>query len=127
MPQEVPASDAATTWYRIDLVAVVEVNDAAGDELLFVGQPFASPGGNRDLDLVRDVLAADESVELALGEQAAPTLLLVTFVAVPVAPPSFQCRSTNGIRDNSEVNSSAREPSRRRRWSSPASRRATAR
>jgi hypothetical protein len=85
-PQEVPLGQNPLAYYRIDLVAASEVNDANGDELLFVGQPFASPGGNRDIDLVRDVLGADESRELALGGQAAPVLLFVTAGAVELTP-----------------------------------------
>lgn len=84
--QEAPLGDAAMSYYRIDLVAASDVNDAGGDELVFVGESFASPGGNRDVDLVRQVLDVDEAVELALGSQAAPVLLLVTSGTVELVP-----------------------------------------
>lgn len=78
----------AGTFYRIDLVPATEVNVAGNDELLFIGEPFASPGGTRDIDLVRDTLAAGESVELALGDEATPVLLLVTAGTVELVPAS---------------------------------------
>jgi hypothetical protein len=53
---------------------------------VFIGEPFTSPGGSRDLDLVREVLDVDESLDLALGSYAAPTLLLVTSGAVELVP-----------------------------------------
>jgi hypothetical protein len=52
----------------------------------FIGEPFASPGGTRDLDLVREVLDVDASVVLELQSYAAPALLLVTFGAVDLVP-----------------------------------------
>ena len=49
--------------------------------------PFATPGGAaRDMDLLRDVLAADEESELPAG--AGPTLLLVTEGTLEVATPN---------------------------------------
>jgi len=84
--EEAALGEAPVSFYRIDLVAAGEVNDAGADELLFVGQPFASPGGSRDIDLVRDVIASGEQIELALEEQAAPVLLLVTTGTVELVP-----------------------------------------
>lgn len=84
--QEVPLGDGTVSYYRIDLVAADEVNDAGNDQLAFIGEPFTSPGGSRDLDLVREVLDADESIDLALGSNAAPSLLLVTSGSVELVP-----------------------------------------
>ena len=53
--QETPLGNAPASFYRIELVAGSEVNDAGDDQLVFIGEPFASPGGTRDLDLVREV------------------------------------------------------------------------
>lgn len=84
--QEAPLGDAPVSYYRIELVAGSEVADAGNDQLVFIGEPFASPGGTRDLDLVREVLDADESVDLELEGYAAPVLLLVTAGAVELVP-----------------------------------------
>ena len=84
--QEVPLGNVTVSYYRIELVAADEVGDAGNDQLVFIGEPFPSPGGSRDLDLVRDVLDADESLDLALGSYAAPALLLVTSGAIELVP-----------------------------------------
>jgi Bacterial TSP3 repeat/Prealbumin-like fold domain len=84
--QEAPLGDAPVSSYRIELVAAGDVGDAGNDQLAFIGEPFASPGGTRDLDLVRQVLDADDSVDLELEGYAAPALLLVTSGAVELVP-----------------------------------------
>jgi hypothetical protein len=77
-------------FYRIDIVPATEVNDAAGDAMVFVGEPFVPPQGSRDIDLVRDVLTDGETVNLALDTEAAPVLFLVTAGAVELVPASNQ-------------------------------------
>lgn len=84
--QETPLGNAPASFYRIDLVAGSEVNDAGDDQLVFIGEPFASPGGTRDLDLVHEALDVDESVDLELDSFRAPSLLLVTSGAVELVP-----------------------------------------
>jgi Bacterial TSP3 repeat/Prealbumin-like fold domain len=84
--QEAPLGDAPVSSYRIELVAAGDVGDAGNDQLAFIGEPFASPGGTRDLDLVRQVLDAEDSVDLELEGYAAPALLLVTSGAVELVP-----------------------------------------
>ena len=84
--REAPLGNAPASSYRIELVAGSDVGDAGDDQLAFIGEPFASPGGTRDLDLVREVLDADESVDLELESSAAPALLLVTAGAVELVP-----------------------------------------
>jgi hypothetical protein len=86
--REAPLGNAAASSYRIELVAGSDIGDAGDDQLAFIGEPFASPGGTRDLDLVREVLDADESVDLELESSAAPALLLVTAGAVELVPSS---------------------------------------
>lgn len=85
---ESPLSDAPTAYFRIDLVPPEAASDPAGDEIAFVGLPFASPGGERDLDLVRDVIAAGEQSELAIPAEAAPVLFFVSEGAVDLVPAS---------------------------------------
>ena len=84
--REAPLGTAPAASYRIELVAANDINDAGDDQLAFIGEPFTSPGGTRDLDLVREVLDADESVDLELESYAAPALLLVTSGTVELVP-----------------------------------------
>ncbi|HEX2280611.1 MAG TPA: SpaA isopeptide-forming pilin-related protein [Thermomicrobiales bacterium] len=84
--QEAPLGNAPVSFYRIELVAAGDVGDAGDDQLAFIGEPFASPGGTRDLDLVLEALDADESVDLELEGYAAPALLLVTAGTVELVP-----------------------------------------
>jgi hypothetical protein len=84
--QEAPLGNAPVSFYRIELVADSEVGNAGDDQLVFIGEPFTSPGGTRDLDLVREILDADESVDLELESYGAPVLLLVTAGAVELVP-----------------------------------------
>ena len=85
--QETPLTDPLA-YYRIDLVPPDQAADPGNDAMVFVGQAFTSPGNERDIDLVRDVLDPDESVDLALDNQAAPVLLLVTAGQLDLVPAS---------------------------------------
>ncbi len=80
------AGGQPVSFFRIDLVDASEVAVAGNGELLFVGEPFASPGGNRDVDLVRDVLDAGEVVTLEVLSEAAPVLFFVTSGTVQLVP-----------------------------------------
>jgi hypothetical protein len=84
--QETPLGNAPASFFRIELVGASEVGDAGADQLAFIGEAFASPGGTRDLDLVHEALDAEESVDLELDSYAAPALLLVTAGAVDLVP-----------------------------------------
>jgi hypothetical protein len=60
-----------------DALTLVAADAAAGtDELVFASEPFPGLDGRHDVDLVRNAMAASESVELPGG--AGPTLLFVT-------------------------------------------------
>ena len=78
--------ETPSVFYRIDLVPPDEASNPGNDEMIFVGRPFTSPGGNRDLDLVRQPLVTNEQVSLPLADRPAPTLLLVTAGAVGLVP-----------------------------------------
>jgi hypothetical protein len=84
--QETTLSGAELAYYRIDLVPPADAANPGSDEIVFVGKAFASPGGERDLDLARAMLDQDEVVELALSGQPAPTLLLVAEGALDLVP-----------------------------------------
>ena len=74
--QRLALGDAAVDYYRIALVPTEQAEDDGGAELVLGGDGFSAPDGNRDLDLVRDVLDPSEETELAQAD--APILLLVT-------------------------------------------------
>ena len=74
------------SFFRIDLVDASEVSVAGNDELLFIGEPFASPGGNRDVDLVREVLNPGEAVTLEVLSEAAPVLFFVASGTAELVP-----------------------------------------
>ena len=84
LQQAVALGDGSVDYYRIKLVPSTEVDDPVGGELVFAGEAFEALGGNRDLDLVRDVLEEDEEVELELGSEDAPAALLVTSGAIEI-------------------------------------------
>jgi hypothetical protein len=69
-------SDQTVSYYRLALVPAESASDEGGDQLVFAGDGFAAPDGNRDLDLVRDVLQADEKT--SIDDSGNPTLILVT-------------------------------------------------
>lgn len=54
--------NAASPYFRIALVTADEASNPNGDTLIHAGEPFASPAGDRDIDLV--------SVRLDAGETA---------------------------------------------------------
>ena len=83
--QRVALGDASTTYHCIALIPAADADDAQGDELLYAGEAFASPGENRDLDLLRDVLEPDEAAEFGLGGES-PALLFVTAGGIDVLP-----------------------------------------
>ena len=86
--QRVSLAAGPVAYYRLELVPGAEADDAGDGELIFSTTPFPAPDGNRDIDLVRDVLAPGEETQLLdTGEQG---VLLVTAgevqAGVPGAP-----------------------------------------
>lgn len=79
-------SDGPVAYYRLSLVPATGVGDDLGGEPIFTSETFPAPDGNHDIDLVRDVLEEDEEVELDLGSEEVPALLLVTEGAIEVFP-----------------------------------------
>ncbi|MCC6790627.1 MAG: hypothetical protein IT336_03025 [Thermomicrobiales bacterium] len=77
----VHADALATVWSLSDDDATFQVWSLvapgdASDEALFVSDPFAAPAGERDLNLVRDVLEPNDVAQIGNGEVAA--LILAT-------------------------------------------------
>lgn len=78
--------DRPAGYYALDLVppeAVNDTGDGAG-VAIFAGDAFASPSGARDLKLVRDVLAPNETAAIAPAEATAPLLVLATLGTITV-------------------------------------------
>lgn len=78
--------EAPLSYYRIDLVPPDQAANPGNDAEVFVGLPFDAPSGEHDIDLARDVLEADETIELPLDDQPAPVLLLVTAGQIGLVP-----------------------------------------
>ena len=68
--------DGPVAYYRLALVPTVEADDDLGDEPVLAGEGFAAPTGNRDLDLIRDVLSPGESS--VVQHDDLPILVLAT-------------------------------------------------
>jgi hypothetical protein len=96
LQQPVALGDGPVGYHRIKLVTTAEAADPVGNEPVFAGEAFEAPGGNRDLDLVRDVLEEDERVELELGSGEVPAVLLVTAGAIEIVPGGRRRRRSRG-------------------------------
>lgn len=78
--------DRPAGYYALDLVPPEAVNDT-GDEGgvgIFAGASFASPPGARDVKLVRDVLAPNETAAIAAADATTPLLILATLGTITV-------------------------------------------
>ena len=85
-----PASSAAyddrpAGYYAIDLIAPVAIDTVGEGLAIYAGTAFSSPPGDRDLKLVRDVLAPEETTVITGGSEA-PMLVLATLGTISVAP-----------------------------------------
>lgn len=72
----------STAYYALELVAEADAERVGSGIPVFAGPPFAAPDGARDLDLVRDVLAPEETTSIAGA--SAPMLLLATVGTIRV-------------------------------------------
>ncbi|CAA9569697.1 MAG: hypothetical protein AVDCRST_MAG33-2397 [uncultured Thermomicrobiales bacterium] len=71
------AGDDPVPYLTVDLVPIDDIDDRlADDQLLMNAGQFTSPGGERDVNLVRDVLGEDELGELPGSDL--PTFVYVT-------------------------------------------------
>ncbi|MDQ3411650.1 MAG: thrombospondin type 3 repeat-containing protein, partial [Chloroflexota bacterium] len=76
--------DRPAGYYALDVVAPAEADDADAGFPVYAGTPFASPSGERDLKLIRDVLVPEESATIAPTEPGAPILVLATLGMITV-------------------------------------------
>ena len=77
-----PVGERPAGLFAIDLVPPEAAQEAGDGIPVFAGEPFATPAGARDLDLVRDLLEPGEATTV-IGNEA-PVLVLVTLGAVQV-------------------------------------------
>lgn len=77
-----PVGDRPSGVFAIDAVAPEDAADAGEGIAVFASDPFAAPAGQRDFDLVRDLLEPGDSTTVIGGET--PVLVLVTLGAVSV-------------------------------------------
>lgn len=76
LQQRASLGDQTVNYERLALVPADAANDDGGDQLVFAGDGFAAPDGNRDIDLVRGVLQQDDTT--SLDDSGYPVLILVT-------------------------------------------------
>ncbi len=77
-------TDQEVTYLTFELVAAEDADDTNGGKLLFVSDEFTAPDGKRDIDLVRNVLAAGEQASVPdTGESVA---ILATEGAIDILP-----------------------------------------
>lgn len=84
-------SDRPVKYLALELVAATEVDEIGSGKLLYQSDPFTAPTGERDIDLVRNVLE--------LGEQAfvpntgESTVILATDGAIDILPEGGRART----------------------------------
>ena len=69
-------------YYALELAPVAAADQVGTGLAVYASPPFAAPSGERDLNLVRDVLAPDEATSIAGA--AAPVLVLATLGMIRV-------------------------------------------
>src|SRR4051794_26629424 len=74
--QRASLSDSSVPYYGISLVPAANANQSSDAKLVFGGDGFAAPSGNRDIDLVRDVIIKDDQSKIA--DSGFPVLILAT-------------------------------------------------
>jgi hypothetical protein len=73
----------SSAYWRIGLVAAADAQDAGGDTMVYRGNAFTVPTGDRDVDLVSARLDAKQSTTIA---SAFPVLVIVASGTATVSP-----------------------------------------
>lgn len=84
MQRRASIDDRPTTYYALEIVAFADREDVGDGRLLAVTDAITTPSGDRDLDLVQDVLAFNEESRVTDG--GAGMVILATDGAVEVVP-----------------------------------------
>ncbi len=79
------------SYFALELVPADQATNIGAGRLLFVTDPFAAPPGERDLDLVRNVLQVGE--EATLPDTGAPVVVLATDGAIEIVPGGGRART----------------------------------
>ncbi len=88
------ATTAAVPYLGIELATAAQANTASpNNTLLTTSDAFAAPSGDRDVNLVRDVLADNESGGLPGSDN--PTYVYVTIGAITVTPAGGSATTLN--------------------------------
>lgn len=76
--------DRPAGYYALELVEPGSAADENEGLPIFASDPFPAPGGDRDLKLIRDVLAPDETSTITPTERDAPVVILATLGTIAV-------------------------------------------
>jgi hypothetical protein len=76
--------DKSTKYLALELVPAIQVDDVGSGKLLFKSDPFNAPQGERDMDLVRNVLSVGESS--IVPDTGQSNVVLATEGAIDVVP-----------------------------------------
>lgn len=71
-------------YYALDLVEPELASDPGDGLPIFAGEAFPAPTGERDLKLIRDVLAPDETTTITSPDDEAPMVILATLGTIAV-------------------------------------------
>jgi hypothetical protein len=77
-------SDQPATYLALELVPADDVDDIGSGRLLYKSDPFAPPAGERDIDLVRNVLDVGETA--SVPDTGGSTVILATDGAIDILP-----------------------------------------
>ena len=77
-------SDRAVKYLALELVSAAEVDDVGSGTLLYKSDPFPAPTGERDIDLVRNVLEVGELA--SVPDTGESTVILATDGAIDILP-----------------------------------------
>jgi hypothetical protein len=84
-------SDRSVKYLALELVPADEVDEIGSGTLLYKSDPFAPPAGDRDFDLVRNVLELGETA--TVPDTGGSTVILATDGAIDILPDGGRTRT----------------------------------
>lgn len=84
-------TDHSVKYLSLELVTAADANQIGGGKLLFKSAPFTAPTGDRDLDLVRDMLTQAE--ETIIPDSGHATVILASEGAIDIVPSGGRMRT----------------------------------
>jgi hypothetical protein len=85
-------SDQTVKYLAMELVAAADVDNIGSGKLLFKSDPFTAPTGERDIDLVRNVLEAGE--QATVPDTGGSTVILATDGAIDILPEGGRAKTS---------------------------------